>query len=921
MESNLNTMKYFVRAALVAALIVAGATSHAQAQTAALQSAAFDNEITAADVTCYTFNSNLTIGSQGGDVMALQIFLAQKGFLTLPAGQTPNINSYFGRLTKAAVAKYQSTVGISSSGYVGPLTRGRINTEFACSEGSTSPVGNDSSNQSDQSSEESRVMAYAAINSAALIVGKPVIALERGINNEETSLVARFEVLVTPSLKDGLLMLYSQQNYVYFEGKAGDGGQVRSLSTQIIPGKNVTTTKDEYGRTAYVISPNTVGRLTLIGRVNTKELFAGPYRARVNQMIYARQGSSDVSFQVVNASSKTTEQVRVMGEVSPYISSVKAEPELGSVVINGVRFNTSGSNKVTLYANGSVAKAFVLRTEAGSYLSFPLSYLTSSNDGYYTITVTNESLGNKDGLSNTFGFTYKGSVGSGENTTTTVPANEGRLVDVGSDYVSSTSFSPGTGTYNQTRNDWHWAVRLVNEADRTIRSLTLITYDNNEGWSTASDVSIKAGTALPLKVMTSSFANSQVNEMIPVSKGTTVLNLWGQVESTGFSGGTLTVTYTDGSTIRIPISASDLRSGSSGSVSVNNTTQTVVPAAVSPSGITAEAHVVDVGSNYVGYWGVWQPGTGNANKTADDWHWAARITSPKTAVVKSVTITNGSEGWSTSDSAKVGGVLTYPLKFRSATQENAGPNKTITLNEGSNVINFWGQVESPRYYGGTIILTLDDGSTVTASIPASSVVWGQTSATGTDSSGSATVINLSPISLTKTVQVGQSIYQQFVVDNIPKRSDGKYGAWSSWTVSKGSLPSGLSLNMIGAFAGSLSGTPTAVGSYTFQIHAYNPTDNLSSYAWIYLTVTPATVTTQTQSTQQPASSIPPQTNAAVAPVQDSVEAHVVDAGSEIETKSDYTHRRTHMKCKIGSYISDDIDRRSDEKHIFASVFI
>ena len=64
--------------------------------------------------------SDLTVGSNGDGVTALQSFLVSKGYLMMPAGVSMG---HFGNLTRDAVKKYQMSVGISATGYFGPLTR------------------------------------------------------------------------------------------------------------------------------------------------------------------------------------------------------------------------------------------------------------------------------------------------------------------------------------------------------------------------------------------------------------------------------------------------------------------------------------------------------------------------------------------------------------------------------------------------------------------------------------------------------------------------------------------------------------------------------------------------------------------------------------------------------------------------------
>lgn len=72
----------------------------------------------------YTFNQNLTIGSTGADVIALQEILINDGYLT--SVSTPT--GYFGYGTQVALGKFQAANGISpASGYCGSITRTFLN--------------------------------------------------------------------------------------------------------------------------------------------------------------------------------------------------------------------------------------------------------------------------------------------------------------------------------------------------------------------------------------------------------------------------------------------------------------------------------------------------------------------------------------------------------------------------------------------------------------------------------------------------------------------------------------------------------------------------------------------------------------------------------------------------------------------------
>lgn len=87
----------------------------------------------------FAFTSFLKTGSTGSDVSALQEKLVTSGFLTMPAGVSMG---YFGQLTKAAVVKYQASVSLPATGFVGPLTVAQLNGTYAnitpvCPEGFT----------------------------------------------------------------------------------------------------------------------------------------------------------------------------------------------------------------------------------------------------------------------------------------------------------------------------------------------------------------------------------------------------------------------------------------------------------------------------------------------------------------------------------------------------------------------------------------------------------------------------------------------------------------------------------------------------------------------------------------------------------------------------------------------------------------
>ena len=141
---TVTTLVWMVGAAVLPVAANAQSTTGIQSQIAALlaqinslqgQLGTTSTATTPSMSMSYQFNHDLTVGSTGADVNALQQLLISKGFLKIAAP-----TGFFGAATKAAVIKWQASVGISPmSGYFGPKSRAYINS-MAVSTPVTNPV-------------------------------------------------------------------------------------------------------------------------------------------------------------------------------------------------------------------------------------------------------------------------------------------------------------------------------------------------------------------------------------------------------------------------------------------------------------------------------------------------------------------------------------------------------------------------------------------------------------------------------------------------------------------------------------------------------------------------------------------------------------------------------------------------------------
>ena len=112
------------------------------------------------------------------------------------------------------------------------------------------------------------------------------------------------------------------------------------------------------------------------------------------------------------------------------------------------------------------------------------------------------------------------------------------------------NFGPGAGNLNNSHDDWNWSATLALPAGKTAKSIAVDAINGNSHWSTSNS------SYYPLVVLENgSQLDSSYGATIPLSAGIHTLALYGQKESTIFPGFTLTVIFTDGSSMSAVIPA------------------------------------------------------------------------------------------------------------------------------------------------------------------------------------------------------------------------------------------------------------------------------------------------------------------------------------------------------------------------------
>ncbi|MBI5732821.1 peptidoglycan-binding protein [Candidatus Jorgensenbacteria bacterium] len=121
---TLTTTVWLSGATLLVPVVHAQSSADLQSQIAALlaQIQALQSQLNTAkggSSSSYSFTRDLTVGSKGDDVNALQQVLIDGGYLKVAAP-----TGFFGPMTKAALAAWQSAAGVSpAAGYFGPKSR------------------------------------------------------------------------------------------------------------------------------------------------------------------------------------------------------------------------------------------------------------------------------------------------------------------------------------------------------------------------------------------------------------------------------------------------------------------------------------------------------------------------------------------------------------------------------------------------------------------------------------------------------------------------------------------------------------------------------------------------------------------------------------------------------------------------------
>ncbi|MEI6057451.1 MAG: peptidoglycan-binding protein [bacterium] len=340
---------------------------------------------------CYVFRNNMTVGSTGADVSALQQFLMNNNFLSL---KTAVPTGYYAAGTKAAVAAYQAAVGLPATGFVGAITIAKLNA--SCSSTTTTPP-------------------VSISDATATVTGNPSLDLTYGTQHKESLLTASFNLSVNGGV-NGINVNASPVGVTFTDQKGSNYYGLISERITLSAADRIDTTTDTYGQKLYVVPARRTVKFQITATVNPQQLFAGTYRASLEGAIMVEVGTNGASqFKLPITKNTSTDSKTIVGEVAPYITAITSPVAVGqTLTITGQRLSgdTHGnspifnSGKSTVYINGNpITGVSFSKDGASATLTVPASLVAGTS---YTVYISNSVTGE----SNRFGFEVQGTASS-----------------------------------------------------------------------------------------------------------------------------------------------------------------------------------------------------------------------------------------------------------------------------------------------------------------------------------------------------------------------------------------------------------------------------------------------------------------------------------------------------------------------------
>jgi Putative peptidoglycan binding domain len=352
----------------------------------------------------YNFTRDLTVGSTGADVKALQEFLNANGAQVAAsgAGSPGSESNYFGGLTKAALAKYQAAHGIKpAAGYFGPITRSYIaSLSVGTSTGTGTGTGTGTSTSTvpatglSVSLSSSNPAAGSLISSADSAAARvPVLAINLTASNSGAVTVTDLKVHKTGVLSDSSMSgAYLVQNgQVLYQYTSLNSGVIDFSNMNLsVPAGQTVTLQVAIDPSTGLSAGNTVGfavtsasDVSAVDSSNNSVTPSGSFPLSGNIFTVTTVTNPSLATLKITSSSIATQVTA--GSQGNIVGAWSFDGSNSLTYLKGIKFTVIGS------ANNADLKNVKLLVN-GSQVGPTLSSVSSDGTAYFDLSSSSASL-------------------------------------------------------------------------------------------------------------------------------------------------------------------------------------------------------------------------------------------------------------------------------------------------------------------------------------------------------------------------------------------------------------------------------------------------------------------------------------------------------------------------------------------------
>jgi hypothetical protein len=247
----------------------------------------------------------------------------------------------------------------------------------------------------DTSSSQSAAVLTASVvrttDATARVIGNPKLVLTYDSNKKEAQLAATFTVSVDGGTNGVYVSSYVPISFV--DSKGTNYWANSQKDAPLDPITKLDKQTDQYGQVYYKVPAHRQANFFASATVDPKQLFAGTYHASIPLLIGYNSLTDFNGSKYIPVDANTTNSVTIVGEVSPYITTISpGQVKAGDqMTISGQRLSAS-----SLLIDGVETNVTVSTASNASQFIFTVPALTA---GGHTL-----SLKNVNGMSNSFWF-------------------------------------------------------------------------------------------------------------------------------------------------------------------------------------------------------------------------------------------------------------------------------------------------------------------------------------------------------------------------------------------------------------------------------------------------------------------------------------------------------------------------------------